>query len=160
MTSCPQAMVLRIWRFWKRVSWELTLDHVGRQLGSLPLRQTVEVEDFRLNHASGQLSFCHWDRELSSLPLSWVSTVATSIKYFGSRPAKINRDWTMRCAERLSFVSVVWYERLLWIVSLLVSKNGSQVINKPLVPEQRSRLYIWTHLCVCICICTGHWPNQ
>ena len=45
MTSCPEEMVLRIWRFWKRVSWELTLDHVSRQLGS---RQTVEVEDLRL----------------------------------------------------------------------------------------------------------------
>ena len=43
MTSCPEAMVLRIWRFWKRVSWEWTLDHVGRQLGCLPLRQVFEV---------------------------------------------------------------------------------------------------------------------
>ena len=37
MTSCPEETVLRIWGFWKRVSWELTLDHAGRQL-----------------------SFCHW----------------------------------------------------------------------------------------------------
>ena len=43
MTSCPEVMVLRIWRFWKRVSWELTVNHVGRQLGCLPLRQTVGV---------------------------------------------------------------------------------------------------------------------
>ena len=50
MTSCPEVMVLRIWRFWKRVSWELTLDHLGRQLGSLTLRQTFEVEDLRLDH--------------------------------------------------------------------------------------------------------------
>ena len=43
MTSCPEGMVLRIWRFWKRVGWELTLGHVGRQLGCLPQWQTVEV---------------------------------------------------------------------------------------------------------------------
>ena len=43
MTSCPEAMVLRTWRFWKRVSRNLTMGHVGRQLGCLPLTQTVKV---------------------------------------------------------------------------------------------------------------------
>ena len=43
MTSCPEAMVLRIWRFSKIVSWELPLDYVGRQLGYRPQWQTVEV---------------------------------------------------------------------------------------------------------------------
>ena len=37
MTSCLEEMVLRIWRFWKRVSWELRLDHRGRELSFLPL---------------------------------------------------------------------------------------------------------------------------
>ena len=46
LTSCTEEMVLRIWRFWKRVSWRLTLDH--------------GVE---------KLSFCHWGSELSFLLL-------------------------------------------------------------------------------------------
>ena len=46
MTSCPEEMVLRIWGFWKRVSWRLTLDHGVKKL-----------------------SFCHWGIELSFLPL-------------------------------------------------------------------------------------------
>ena len=32
MTSCPEAMVPRIWRFWKRVSLKLTVGQAGRQL--------------------------------------------------------------------------------------------------------------------------------
>ena len=36
MTSCPEATVLRIWRFWKRVRLELTGGQAGENLG-LPL---------------------------------------------------------------------------------------------------------------------------
>ena len=53
MTSCPEEMVPRIWGFWKRVSWELTLDHGGREL-----------------------SFCHWVG-------SWDWTMVSSSWGFG-----------------------------------------------------------------------------
>ena len=60
MTSCPEEMVPRIWGFRKRVSWELTLDHAGRQLSSLPLGHRVEF-----------------------------SIVAAAVKFFGSLPTEI-----------------------------------------------------------------------
>ena len=100
-------MVLKIGRFWKRVSWELILDDVGRQLGCLPLRQRVEVRPWWWEVGS--------DNDVEKL-----------------RPTMVlrNWDWTTRCAERWGFVSIVWYERPLRIVSislsLFVSKNRSQ----------------------------------
>ena len=50
-------------------------------------------------------------------------------------------------------VSIVWYERLLRIVSPLVLKKWSQKLINAFVPEQRSRL-CFVFPCICICICT------
>ena len=108
MASCPDEMGREFGSFWKRVSYELTLDNVGRQLGSLPLRQTVEVEDLRLDHAG---------RQLSSLPLEQrmeFSAIELSSDY---GVEKLRLDHEM-CRTWVGVVSIVWYERLLRIVSL------------------------------------------
>ena len=60
MTSCPEEMVLRIWGFWKRVSWRLTLDYASRQL-----------------------SFCLFGHRVE------FSTVAAVVKIFRSLPTEI-----------------------------------------------------------------------
>ena len=59
---------------------------------------------------------------------SWVPTMI--VRSWG--PTMVLRNWdsTTRCAERWGVVSIVWYERLLRIVSLLVSKNQSQKLIK------------------------------
>ena len=75
MTSCQEVMVLIIWKFWKRVSWELTLGHVNRQLGCLPQWQTVEVgvrpwwREVGVRPGSWELTFGHVGRQLGCLPL-------------------------------------------------------------------------------------------
>ena len=58
---------------------------------------------------------------------------------FGDRPG----SWEIEIGPRDvlnvgGIVSILWYERLLWIVSLLVSKNWSQEVNKTFVSEQQS----------------------
>ena len=63
MTSYLEEIVLRIWGFWKKMSWKLTLDHGGRQLSSLPLRPELEIR-----------------------PLS------RRVEFFGSLPAEMNWD--------------------------------------------------------------------
>ena len=110
MTSCPETMVLRIWRFWKRVSWELIVDHVGRQLDCLPQWQTVEFE------------FRPWWCEVGVSTVEaygWIFRISTGRDELRSK--------TPRDVPNVGgFVSIVWYERLLRIVSLLVSKKWSQ----------------------------------
>ena len=72
MTSCPVEMVLRIWGFWKRVSWELTLDHGGRELSFCH-----SVEKLRLDLAG---------RQLRIRPLS------QGVEFFGTLLAEMNWD--------------------------------------------------------------------
>ena len=88
---------------------------------------------------------CHWVE---------FSTVAAAVKFFGSRPAKMNWDLKhhVMCRTLGGHVSIVW----LWktfknCVSLLVSKNRSQKLINAFVPEQRSRLCIcivWFYICI------------
>ena len=109
MTSFPEEMILRIWGFWKRVSWELTLDHGSRQLSLLPLGHRVEF-----------------------------STVEDVVWIFGSLPTEVLN--IVRCAAR-------WCgQHSKNCVSLLVSKNRSQEVNKG--------VRVWTEsACICICLC-------
>ena len=109
--------------FEKHVSWELSLDHVGRQLGCLPLSQMVELGS---DH----------DGEKLGPTMVWRSW-----------------DWTTRCAKRWGVVSIVWYERLLRIVSPLVSKNRNQKLIKTFVPETKeSRLLAYVFVSACISV--------
>ena len=57
----PRRDGLRIWKILKKI--QLRSDYGVEKLGS-----DHGVEDLRLDHAGRQFSFCHWDRELSSLP--------------------------------------------------------------------------------------------
>ena len=52
MTSCPEEIVWEFENFEKVVSWRLTLEHAGRQLSSLPLKQR-ELSSLPLRHAVG-----------------------------------------------------------------------------------------------------------
>ena len=126
ITSCSEAKVLRIWRFWTRVSWELTLGLVDRQLGCLPLRQPVEV---------GART---WRWEVAVRPWCWE--VRTRPWCWEVRPGSWDFEvgqWKkivefLPLGHRVGFrplknvVSIVWYEKLLRIVSVLMSKNRSQ----------------------------------
>ena len=60
--SCPEEAVLRIWGFWKRVSWKGRLDHGDRQLSFLPLRNR-ELSSVLLRHVIGVLQIST-DRDL------------------------------------------------------------------------------------------------
>ena len=64
----------------KKRSWKVVIETCSRQLCSLPFRKTIE--SLPLGH-----------RKLSSLPWSrvvGVSTLRHTVKFFGSRPAKMN----------------------------------------------------------------------
>ena len=75
---------------------------------------------------------------------SWGPTVM--LRSWG--PTMVLRiwDWTTRYAKCWGVVSIVWYERLLRIVSLFVSKKWSLKLMNAFVPEQRNRLCIWVRL--------------
>ena len=63
---------------------------------------------------------------------SWGSTVAAAVKFFGSRPAKIN--WDLKHHKlHVGEVSIVKN-----CASLLVLKNWNQKLIKPFRPEQQS----------------------
>ena len=77
------------------------------------------------------------------LPLNGVlclefSTVAASVKFLGSRPAKMNRDLKRHemCRTLRVVLAYYDYERPLRIVSLHVSKNRNQKLINAFVPEQ------------------------
>ena len=86
------------------VSWRLTLDHAGRWLSSLPLRQKVEV----FLPLRRRLSFSGPDQ------WRWIEILNTTT-----------------CAERWSGVSTVWLQKTFKnCVFLLVLMNWNQEINK------------------------------
>ena len=73
MTSCPEEMVLRIWGFWKDVSWILTIercswvfDHWRWDLSFLLLRHVVEFFGSRLTEMNWDLKHHKMHR-----PLGW-----------------------------------------------------------------------------------------
>ena len=68
MTLCTEEMVLRIWGFWKRVSWRFTLDHACRHL-----------------------SFCH---TVKSWRCSWVFRISTDryLKHHKMHRALVGSD--------------------------------------------------------------------
>ena len=108
MTSCPEEMVLRMWGFWKRVSWGWTIE-------------------------SSSLGIGHWVEELSFSDLyrqRWIEILNTT-----------------RCAERWSWVSIVWFQKTFKnCVSLLVSKNRTQEVKKPVrtwTTEYRQYYIVW-----------------
>ena len=82
--------------FQKHVSWELTFENVDRKLGYLPLRQTVEI---------------------GARP--WCEKLGPTMKLKLSSDHDVEK---LRCTDCRGVVSIVWHERLLRIVSLLVSK--------------------------------------
>ena len=132
MTSCPEEM--RIWGFWKRVSWEWRLDHGGRGL-----------------------SFCHWGIELNSS--RWGIELDLG-RWRDSWVLRISADRNItRCAARGeesdSLVSISFSELCL---SPRVKEPKSE-INKSFVPETIES----TYRSVCICICKvynsfNRWP--
>ena len=107
-------------RFWKRISWELTLDDVGRKLGCLPQWQTVEVG---IRPRCWEVELRPWCWEVGVRPSSWdfeVGPWKTIVEFLplghrvGFRPLK-------------DVLSIVWLRKTFKnCVSLLVSKNRSQ----------------------------------
>ena len=93
MTSCPEAMVLRIWRFWKTVIRELTLLHWSRQLQS-----RVDFERCRQTVGLSAIEADSWSWGPIMMLRSWGPTMILR-----------NWDWTTRCAERWGVVSLVWF---------------------------------------------------
>ena len=112
---------------------------------NLEILKITSVEDLRLDHEGWQLSFCHWGRENWVL-YHWVefSTVAATVKFFGSRPAKMN--WDLKHHVMCWTLGV-----LLDFLELSFSSCGRTEVKKlikPFVPEQRSPPV----LCIWICI--------
>ena len=59
MTSCPEEMVLRIWGFWKRVSWELGIRLLSRRVkffGSLPTEMNWDLKHHKMHRVLGMFS--------------------------------------------------------------------------------------------------------
>ena len=144
----PRRDGLRIWKVLKKFQLrsDLGVGKLRSDYGVEKLGSDQVVEDLRLDHAGRQLSFCHWVE---------FSTLAAAVTFFGSRPAKMN--WDLKHHEICRTLGVLLaqydYERLLRIASILVSKNRSQVIDKPFVPEQRSPLvHLYCVACICILV--------
>ena len=125
--SCPEAMVLRIWRFWKT-------RHLGVDFG--PCRHTVGLSAIEVDI---------WSWGPTMMLRIWGPTMVLRIwdptmvlRSWGPTKLLRNWDWTSKCAERWGVVSIVWYERLLRIVCLSprVEEPKSE-INKRFVPEQQ-----------------------
>ena len=117
--------------FEKHSSWELTVDDVGRQLGCLPLRQTVEV------------GIRPWWWEVGVWPWCWEVEIELRFKI----PRDVTNVW--------GGVSIVWYKRLLRIVSLLMSKKwGQKLIINAFVSEQRSPPVLYLPvICISLYLC-------
>ena len=134
--ECEWHHARKWWRWEVEVrpgSWELTLGHVGRQLGCLPQWQTVEVG----------VRPCWW--EVGVRPCWWE---------VGVRPW----CWEIEIGPRdvpsvRGVVSIVWLQKTFKnCLSLLVSKNQSQKLINAFVPEQRSRLclaFVFASICIC-----------
>ena len=143
-TSCLEEMGWEFGRFWKKIQLrsdhgieKLKCDHGVEKLGS-----DYAVEDLRLDHAGRQLGLPLGHRELSSLPLQ-------------RRLCFSKMNWDLKhhkiCRTLGGVVSIVW----LWktfknYVSLLMSKNRSQKLIKPFVPEQQS-LPVFLHMYMYCC---------
>ena len=87
MTSCPEEMGWEFGRFWKRFSWVLTMVLRSWSPTIQSSRQTIE---------NGVL--CHRVE---------FSTIAAVVKFFGSRPVKMN--WDLK--HHGGVVSIVWLRK-------------------------------------------------
>ena len=133
MTSCPEETVLRIWRFWKRVSWRLTLDHGGRVVEF----SAIEAVSWVFGRCGGGKVFR-------------ISTGRDELR------SKTPRDMVNVGGG----LSIVWLRQTFknW-ASLLVSKNRSQKLIKRSYLNNRIRLFLLVfayiyiqYMCTCICI--------
>ena len=91
MTSCPEAMVLRIWKFWKTRLLEVDCE---------PCCQTVGLSAVEADS---------W---------SWISIVVwrslgptVVLRNWGPTMMLRNWDWTTRCTERWDVVSILWLRK-------------------------------------------------
>ena len=95
------------------------------------------------------VDFGRYRQTVGCLP-QWLSSDHDGEK-LGPNMALRNWDWTTRYAECWGVVSIVWHERLLRIVSLLVSKKWTQkLIINAFVPEQKSPpvyMYMYMYWC-------------
>ena len=165
---------MRIWKILKRI--QLKSDHGVEKLGSdhsvEKLRSDHGVEKLRSDHGVEKLKSDHagegWDWTMQAdnwvsaigadnwVLWHWVefSTVAVVDKFFGSRPAKMN--WDLKHHKDMlnvgCVVSIIWLRKTFKnCVSLLVSKNRIQEVNKRFVSElQRVRLHLNMYLSVCL----------
>ena len=77
MTSCPEEMVLRIWGFWKSVSWEIEIR---------PSRQNIEFSAIELivRDSAIESKSWPWSRVVGSLP-QWqrieFSTIESKLSF-------------------------------------------------------------------------------
>ena len=117
------------------------------------------VEKLRLDHAGRQLSFCHWGRERIYLPRSPVVGVSTDEAYGWIFRIFTGRDElkskTLRDVPNVgSIISILWYERLLRIVSLSSCwRTEVKKLIKRSYLNNGVRLF-FVFACICICICT------
>ena len=126
----PGSDGLRTWIFWKRRQLSLDYGPVELVVYWGPLQLVVEwgpVElVVHLGHVDGQLKLSP-TMVLRSLG---VDRWGIRLSFSGPDRRRWKEIWnSMRCTKGLSFVSIVWYERLLRIVSLspLVEEPNSEV---------------------------------
>ena len=132
MTSCPEEMGWEFGRFWKRFSWGPTM--VLRSWSpTMQLRiwdWTMQANNWVSTIGAENWVLCHW---------VGFSTVAATVKFFGSRPAKMN--WDLKHHEicrTLGTVSIVWLRKTFNnCLSPHVEEPKSEV-NKSFVLEQQS----------------------
>ena len=104
---------------------------------NLRILKITSVEDFRLEHAGRQLSFCHWGRELSSLPLCRVFYRCGGDKVFRVPTSEDElRSKTPRDMPNVGgVVSIVWLRKTFKnSLSPFVEESKTEV-NKPFVSE-------------------------
>ena len=117
-----------------------------------PCRQTVGFSAIEADSRSWGFEIRPCRQTIEFLPLGQrieTSIVAAVVKFFGSRPAKMN--WDLKHYEmcRTGVVSIVWLRKTFKnCVFLLVSKNWSQVINKTFVPEATESACVFAYVYV------------
>ena len=107
MTSCPEEMGWEFGRFWKRYSWSPAM--VLRNWGpTMVLRSRSPT--MQLRNWDWMMQADNWVSAIGAEKCHWVefSTIAAAVKFFGSRPVKMN--WDLKNHEKCRMLGVLLAE--------------------------------------------------
>ena len=99
MTSCPEELVLRIWGFWKTVSWEIEIGRCSQATESLPLGHR-ELISLPLRHVVGVLQIST-DRDLKHRKMRSVFVGSDSMdSLIRIVSLLVSKNWSQKLINR------------------------------------------------------------